>query len=116
MLFICYPPCSTCKKALKWLDDHSIAYEFRDMKTDKPTREELVTWHTRSALPLKRFFNTSGQLYRANDLAARLPGMSDDEQLDLLSSDGMMVKRPILIGDDFVQVGFREKEWAERLG
>ncbi|NLW89040.1 MAG: arsenate reductase family protein [Clostridiaceae bacterium] len=115
MLFICYPKCSTCQKALKWLDEHKIPYEFRDIKEDRPTREELIAWQAKSDLPLKRFFNTSGQLYRENGLAARLPEMTEAGQFDLLSSDGMMVKRPILVDDDFVLVGFREKEWAERL-
>lgn len=115
MLFICYPRCTTCQKARKWLDDHQIRYEFRDIKEARPTREELVAWQAKSNLPLKRFFNTSGQLYRENDLAARLPKMTEAEQFDLLSSDGMLVKRPILLNDDFVLVGFREEDWAERL-
>lgn len=116
MLFICYPRCTTCQKAREWLEARHITYEFRDIKEDRPTRDELTVWRAQSALPLKRFFNTFGRLYRENDLAARLPKMSENEQFDLLSSDGMMVKRPLLIGDDFVLVGFREKEWAERLG
>lgn len=115
MLFICYPRCSTCQKAQKWLDDHGIACAFRDIKTARPTREELDGWHKLSRLPLKRFFNTSGLLYREQELSKRLLDMREDEQLDLLASDGMMVKRPLLIGDDFVLVGFREKEWTERL-
>ena len=115
MLFICYPKCSTCQKALKWLDENKIPIEFRDIKEDRPTRGELVAWHAKSALPLKRFFTTSGRLYRAGGLAGRLPEMTEAGQFNLLSSDGMMVKRPILIGDDFVLVGFREEEWAEKL-
>ena len=115
MLFICYPKCSTCQKALKWLDENKIPFEFRDIKEDRPTRGELVAWHAKSDLPLKRFFNTSGRLYRAGGLADRLPEMTEAGQFNLLSSDGMMVKRPILIGDDFVLVGFREEEWAEKL-
>ena len=115
MLFICYPKCSTCQKALKWLDENKIPIEFRDIKEDRPTRGELIAWYAKSELPLKRFFNTSGKLYRENDLAARLPEMTEAGQFDLLSSDGMMVKRPILIGDYFVLVGFREEELAEKL-
>ena len=111
----CYSRCSTCKKALKWLDDHGIACETADIKTDHPDRETLRTYHAVSGLPLKRFFNTSGIPYREMELAKKLPGMSEDEQLSLLASDGMLVKRPLLVGDGFVLTGFREDEWAEKL-
>ena len=110
--FICYPKCTTCQKAQKWLDDSKIKYEFRDIKIDHPTREELKAWWERSGLPLKRFFNTSGLLYKSLDLKNKLPTMSDDEMLHLLSTDGMLVKRPLLIGDGFVLVGFRDAEWS----
>ncbi|NLT11357.1 MAG: arsenate reductase family protein [Clostridiaceae bacterium] len=116
MVFICYPRCTTCQKARKWLDDHDIEYIFRDIKMDRPTRAEIAAWQKNGNLPLKRFFNTSGLLYREQNLSKRIPGMSEDELLDLLATDGMMVKRPLLIGDDMVLVGFREKEWEERLG
>ena len=115
MLFVCYPKCSTCKKAQAWLDAHSLSYQVRDIKTQNPTQEELRLWHQKSGLPLKRFFNTSGQQYRALALKDRLPQMSMDEQYALLATDGMLVKRPMLIGEDFVLVGFRESEWEERL-
>lgn len=113
--FICYPKCTTCRKAQKWLDDHQVAYDLREIKTDRPTLEELTQWHKRSGLPLKRFFNTSGLLYKSLNLKEKLPAMSEEEMLQLLATDGMLVKRPLLIGDDFVLVGFREAEWAERL-
>ena len=113
--FICYPKCTTCRKAQKWLDDHQVTYELREIKTDRPTLEELTRWHKRSGLPLKRFFNTSGLLYKSLNLKEKLPAMSEEEMLQLLATDGMLVKRPLLIGDDFVLVGFREAEWAERL-
>lgn len=117
MLFLCYPRCSTCKKARSWLDAHGVAYELRDIKEDRPTRDELRAWHAASGLPLKRFFNTSGQLYRSLELSKKLPGMSDAEQYALLASDGMLVKRPILVTDDNkVLVGFKEDQWAETLG
>ena len=116
MLFVCYPKCTTCQKAKAWLEARGLAFDLRDIKTDNPTGEELRRWHARSGLPLKRFFNTSGLQYKALGLKDRLPGMSEEEQLDLLSTDGMLVKRPILVGEDFVLVGFREKEWAEKLG
>lgn len=115
MTFICYPKCSTCQKARKWLDENLIAYELRDIKTANPTREELAVWHKRSGLPLKKFFNTSGLLYQSLALKDKLPGMSEDEMLWLLATDGMLVKRPLLIGDDFVLVGFKETEWENRL-
>ena len=115
MKFICYPKCTTCKKAQTWLEEKGFEYELRDIKTDNPTLEELREWHRKSGLPLKRFFNTSGQLYRSMELKDKLPSMSDDEQLNLLSTDGMLVKRPILVCGDTVLVGFREKEWDEKL-
>ena len=115
MTFICYPKCTTCQRARKWLDDHQIAYEIRDIKTENPTCEELASWHKRSGLPLKKFFNTSGLLYKSMELKDKLPSMSEDEMRKLLATDGMLVKRPLLVGDDFVLVGFKEREWAERL-
>lgn len=114
MLFVCYPKCSTCKKAQKWLDDNGIGYELRDIKEDNPTLEELKEWYKKSGLALRRFFNTSGQLYREMGLKDKLNDMSEDEQLKLLSSDGMLVKRPIAVSEDSVLVGFKESEW-ERL-
>lgn len=115
MLFLQYPPCSTCKKAKKWLDDHGVAYEARDIKQDNPTQEELRAWQARSGLPLKRFFNTSGQLYRSLQLKEKLPAMPEAEQLALLAGDGMLVKRPLAVGEDFVLVGFKEAEWEQML-
>lgn len=115
MLFLCYPRCTTCQKAQKWLTEHHIDFTVRDIKLQNPTEDELRAWHNASGLPLKRFFNTSGQQYRALALKDRLPQMSMDEQYALLATDGMLVKRPMLIGEDFVLVGFRESEWAERL-
>ena len=109
--FICYPKCTTCQKAKKWLDDNKIEYELRDIKLDNPTLDELTKWYKQSALPLKKFFNTSGLLYKSLDLKNKLPTMTDDEMLNLLSTDGMLVKRPLLVGDDFVLVGFKEAEW-----
>ena len=117
MLFLCYPKCSTCRKAQKWLDEHDVDYDIRDINTDNPDLAELELWHQASGLPLKKFFNTSGQLYRSLELSKKLPGMSDAEQYALLASDGMLVKRPILITDDNkVLVGFKEDQWAETLG
>ena len=113
--FICYPKCTTCQKAQKWLDENRIAYAFRDIKTDNPTFEELSAWHRASGLPLRKFFNTSGQLYKSMDLKNKLPAMSEEEMLQLLAADGMLVKRPLVIGEDFVLVGFKEAEWADRL-
>ena len=115
MLFLCYSRCSTCKKAQKWLDEQGIAYTQRDIKEDNPTLQELETWHQASALPLKKFFNTSGQLYRALSLSKKLPDMTQAEQYALLASDGMLVKRPLLVGEDFVLVGFKEGQWGEML-
>ena len=116
MLFIEYPKCTTCQKARKWLDGKKISYALRDIKEDNPTLEELRDWHQKSGLPLKKFFNTSGQKYKELGLKDKLPGMDEAEQLALLASDGMLVKRPILVGDDFVLVGFREAEWTAALG
>lgn len=110
--FICYPKCTTCQKAKKWLDDNNIQYELRDIKICNPTFEELTAWYGKSGLPLKKFFNTSGLLYKSLDLKNKLPEMSEEEMLKLLSTDGMLVKRPLLIGDDFVLVGFKETDWT----
>ena len=113
--FICYPKCTTCQKAKKWLDDNKIEYEFRDIKLDNPTLDELTEWHKKSGLPLKKFFNTSGLLYKSLDLKNKIITMSEDEMLKLLASDGMLVKRPLVIGENFVFVGFKENEWGMRL-
>lgn len=115
MIFVCYPKCTTCQKAKKWLEANNVAFEVRHIKENNPTIEELKVWHKNSGLPLKKFFNTSGQLYKELKLKEKLPAMSEDEQYSLLASDGMLVKRPILIGDDFVLVGFNETEWKEAL-
>ncbi|MBR3703938.1 MAG: arsenate reductase family protein [Oscillospiraceae bacterium] len=115
MTFICYSKCSTCQKARKWLDDNNISYELRDIKTDNPTAGELAAWHQMSGLPLRKFFNTSGLLYKSMELKNKLPAMTNDEILALLSTDGMLVKRPLVIGDDLVLIGFKESEWAQRL-
>ena len=109
--FICYPKCTTCQRAQKWLNDNNVKYELRDIKLNNPTFEELNDWYQKSGLPIKKFFNTSGLLYKSLDLKNKLPEMSEDEMLKLLSTDGMLVKRPLLIGDDFVLVGFKESEW-----
>ena len=111
--FICYPKCTTCQRAKKWLDDNKIKYELRDIKLDNPSLEELSEWYNKSGLPIKKFFNTSGLLYKSLDLKNKLPEMSEDEMLNLLATDGMLVKRPLLIGDDFVLVGFKETEWKD---
>ena len=115
MLFVNYPKCSTCRKAKKWLDEQNIEYESRHIVEDNPTADELRKWWEISDLPLKRFFNTSGMKYRELKLKDKLPEMSEDEQLDLLATDGMLVKRPILVDDDVVLVGFKIKEWEEKL-
>lgn len=116
MLFLEYPPCSTCKKARKWLDDHGIAYTARHIKENNPSYEELKLWLERSGLPIKKFFNTSGQQYKALGLKDRLPGMSVDEQLQLLATDGMLVKRPVVVTEDgIILTGFREAEWEQKL-
>ena len=113
--FICYPKCTTCQKAKKCLDDHGIEYSLRDIKTDNPSADELTRWYSKSGLPLKKFFNTSGLLYKSMELKDKLPGMSEEEMIQLLASDGMLVKRPLLIGDDFVLIGFKEADWTKSL-
>lgn len=115
MLFVCYPKCGTCQKARAFLEARGSAFEVRDIKLERPTEAELREWHAGSGLPLKRFFNTSGLQYKALGLAAKLPDLSEDEQFALLASDGMLVKRPILVGDGFVLVGFRQPEWEAAL-
>ena len=115
MLFVCYPKCSTCRKAKAWLDARGVSVTERDIKTDNPSAEELRAWYRRSGLPLTRFFNTSGLQYKALGLKDKLPAMTEEEQLALLATDGMLVRRPLLVADDFVLVGFREKEWEEKL-
>lgn len=116
LLFVEYPKCSTCQKAKKWLESKGAEFTDRHIKEENPTKEELMAWHEKSGLPLKRFFNTSGMIYRELGLKDKLPGMSEEEQFELLASDGMIVKRPILVGEDFVLTGFKEKEWEEKLG
>ena len=115
MLFLWYPKCTTCQRAKKFLDGRGAAYTDRHIKEDRPTVEELRVWHQKSGLPLKKFFNTSGMQYRALELKDKLPTMDEEEQLALLASDGMLVKRPILVGEGFVLTGFRQKEWEEKL-
>ena len=115
MLFVEYPKCTTCQRAKKFLDDRGVSYTDRHIKEDNPTAEELRAWRQASGLPLKKFFNTSGLQYKALGLKDKLPAMSEEEQLALLATDGMLVKRPILVGDGFVLVGFREAEWEQRL-
>ncbi|MGI6229819.1 MAG: arsenate reductase family protein [Tractidigestivibacter sp.] len=116
LLFVWYPKCSTCKRAAKWLDEHGIAHTDRHIVDECPTVFELAAWQERSGLPVRRFFNTSGQLYRQMGLKARLDaGLPDEEAFDLLASNGMLIKRPLLVGPDFVLVGFREAEWEKRL-
>ena len=113
--FICYPKCTTCQKAKKWLDDNKFEYELRDIKEDNPSLEELAAWYKMSGLPLKKFFNTSGLLYKSMELKDKLPAMSDEEQLKLLATDGMLVKRPIIVKEDKVLVGFKVETWEENL-
>ncbi|MCI8675061.1 MAG: arsenate reductase family protein [Lachnospiraceae bacterium] len=113
MLFVHYPKCSTCQKAKKWLEAHQIAYEERDIKTENPSKEELKGWYEKSGQELKKFFNTSGMLYKSMQLKDKLPGMTEEEQLKLLGTDGMLVKRPILVGDDFVLTGFKEELYEQ---
>ena len=115
MLFVCYPKCTTCKKAQKWLEDKKLSFDIRDIKENNPTADELKEWFAKSRLPLKRFFNTSGLLYKSMELKDKLPDMTEEKQIKLLASDGMLVKRPILIIGDKVLVGFKEKEWEELL-
>ena len=113
--FVCYHKCTTCQKAKKWLDDNKIEYELRDIKENNPGLEELTAWYKMSGLPLKKFFNTSGLLYKSMELKDRLSAMTEEEQLKLLATDGMLVKRPLVIGEGFVLVGFKESEWSEKL-
>ena len=113
--FICYPKCTTCQRAKKWLDDNGIEYEMRDIKLDNPTFDELAQWYKKSGISLKKMFNTSGLLYKSLDLKSKLPTMTDDEMLGLLASDGMLVKRPLVILDDAVLVGFKESEWQSAI-
>ena len=115
MIFLQYPQCTTCKRAKKWLDEKGIPYESRHIKEENPTKEELKEWHKKSGVPLKRLFNTSGILYKSMNLKEKLISMSDEEQFQLLATDGMLVKRPLIIGDDFILIGFKEKEWEEKL-
>ena len=115
MLFIQYPKCSTCRKAKKWLEDHQIAFTDRHIAEDHPSYEELKQWHENSGLPLKRFFNTSGVLYKEMQLKNKLPEMSEEEQLQLLATNGMLVKRPIVVDDTKILIGFKEAEWEEKL-
>ena len=116
MLFVHYPKCSTCKKAMNWLDEHNVEFDQRHIVEDNPNVDELRLWHKMSDLPLRRFFNTSGMLYRDMGLKDKLPSMSEDEMYELLASNGMIVKRPLLVLDDTVLVGFKEKEWEAMVG
>lgn len=115
MLFVCYPKCSTCQKAKAWLQERGVAFDERDIKQDNPTEQELRAWHEKSGLPLKRFFNTSGLQYKALGLKDKLPAMTEDEQYALLATDGMLVKRPLLVGEDFVLPGFKPDDWEKAL-
>ena len=115
MLVLVYRKCSTCQKALKWLEEHKIFFFFFAIVEENPTYEELKEWYERSGMPLKKFFNTSGMLYKQMDLKEKLPQMTEDEQLKLLATNGMLVKRPLVVGEDFVLAGFREKEWEEKI-
>lgn len=112
---LCYPRCSTCRRAVAWLDEHGVAYAYRDIAKDNPTADELARWHKASGLPVRRFFNTSGKLYRSLGLKDRLPTMTDEQCYELLATDGMLVKRPLLVGEGLVLVGFRQPEWEARL-
>lgn len=116
MLFVEYPKCSTCKKAKKWLEDHQLTYEDRHIKEQNPTVDELKEWHQKSGLPLKKFFNTSGLLYKEMNLKEKLPSMPEEEQYELLASDGMLVKRPLLVNGEQILLGFKEETWEEVLG
>ena len=115
MLFVCYPKCTTCQKAKAFLDANGVSYTLRDIKVENPSRLELAQWHKSSGLPLKKFFNTSGLQYKALALKEKMPTMSEEEQIDLLATDGMLVKRPIFVGDDFVLVGFKQEQWEDKL-
>ena len=116
ILFLEYPPCSTCQKAKRWLDEHHVSYSSRHIKQNNPTPEELRESYKKSGLPLKKFFNTSGLIYKSMGLKDKLPTMNEEEQIALLATDGMLVKRPLVIGDSFVLTGFKEKDWQEKLG
>lgn len=116
ILFLEYPPCSTCQKAKRWLDEHHVSYTSRHIKENNPTAKELKEWYKKSGLPLKKFFNTSGLIYKSMGLKDKLPTMNEEEQIALLATDGMLVKRPLVIGDSFVLTGFKEKDWQEKLG
>ena len=113
--FICYPKCTTCQRAQKWLEDHNIEYELRDIKMNIPSLEELTNWYQQSGLPLRKFFNTSGLLYKSLELKNKLPEMTEEEMLKLLATDGMLVKRPLLVSDKFILIGFKEAQWQENL-
>lgn len=115
LLFLCYPKCTTCQKARRWLDEHNIAYIMRDIAKENPTKEELTQWIGQSKLPLKKFFNTSGLVYKELNLKDKLPTMSDEEKIDALSQNGMLVKRPIVVGEETVLVGFKEADWEQAL-
>ncbi|MCI9640761.1 MAG: arsenate reductase family protein [Emergencia sp.] len=115
MKVYCYPKCSTCKKALAWLDENGAEYELVDIKTQNPDAQQIRSWYEMSGLPLKKFFNTSGMIYREMELSKKLPNMSEEEQIILLASDGMLVKRPLVIGENYVLTGFKEAEWAEKI-
>ena len=115
MQFLCYPKCTTCQKAKKWLEEHKIQYTERHIAEDRPTFDELKEWHQKSGLPLKKFFNTSGLLYKEMQLKDKLPAMSEEEMLKLLATNGMLVKRPLLVAEDWVLVGFKESEWMEKI-
>ena len=115
ILFVEYPKCSTCQRAKKWLEENQVAFTDRHIVEQNPTREELKAWHQKSGLPLKKFFNTSGMKYREMELSKRLPGMTEEEQIAILATDGMLVKRPLVIGADFVLTGFSPKAWEEKL-
>jgi len=115
MIFVCYPKCTTCQKAQKWLDDRGLQYTLRHIKEENPTAEELKSWHAKSTKELKKFFNTSGLLYKSMELKNKLPEMNEEQMYELLATDGMLVKRPLLISEDFVLIGFKESEWAEKL-
>lgn len=115
MEFLCYQKCTTCKKAQKWLDENNIQYTFRDIKEQNPSYEELEKWYKISGMPLKKFFNTCGLLYKSMELKNKLPNMTEEEMLNLLATDGMLVKRPLLVSDDFVLIGFKVADWADKL-
>ena len=115
MLFLCYPRCTTCQKAKKWLDENNLEYTERHIVENNPTYDELKEWYKKSELPIKKFFNTSGLLYKEMQLKDKLPGMSEEDQLELLATNGMLVKRPMVVSDGFVLVGFKEAEWAEKM-